>query len=295
MLTALDENNAPEDFTGRGDALISPFFKSIGKRVGGSPQKRVIVLKDSVKRKYGRYSLNQMFRLAQTQFDGLLTEAGIDTCWRPMIEETASMRFVAPSTADAIVTFSAGRSVVPQEGRGEVKKVKVNTVSDQLGSEQIVRVVVAPAILLLGPQGDADSIILSDPQVTTLSTALILWIYCKTGQFNAGVGLLDHCAKAFAARWKKRYSKKNGWEPIRWYVVLFNRARCLDRPDSTVRRASVTCLRHLRLNPPCACVAELPEAEARHPASRYVRESSRECAQLRLPRGAQRRRGGDLA
>ena len=242
MLTTLNENSAPEDFAGRGDARISPFFKSIGKRVGGSPQKRVLELKDSVKRKYGRYSLAQMFRLADTQFDGLLTEAGIDTCWRSMIEESASMRFVAPSTADAIVTFSGGRSVVPQEGRGEVTKVKVNTVSDQLGREQIVRVVVAPAILLLGPQGDAHSIILSDPQVTTLSTALILWIYCKTGQFNVGVGLLEHCAKAFDARWKKRYCKKNGWQPIRWYVVLFNRARCLDRPDSTVRRASVPSL-----------------------------------------------------
>ena len=81
MLTTLNENSAPEDFAGRGDALISPFFKSIGKRVGGSPQKRVLELKDSVKRKYGRYSLAQMFRLADTQFDGLLTEAGIDMQW----------------------------------------------------------------------------------------------------------------------------------------------------------------------------------------------------------------------
>jgi hypothetical protein len=42
MALTLDEDTAPADFTGQGDARGSPFFKAMARELGGSPGVKLI-------------------------------------------------------------------------------------------------------------------------------------------------------------------------------------------------------------------------------------------------------------
>jgi hypothetical protein len=77
---------------------------------------------------------------------------------------------------------------------------------------------------------------LTDPQITLLSNAWALWLYCKTGKFNVGAQLMNHCAKQFAARYKRRVQGKKETTELDWLKTLKQKSYVLNRKDATVRR-----------------------------------------------------------
>jgi hypothetical protein len=136
--------------------------------------------------------------------------------------------------------------------QGEQTVVRQNTISDQLGHADIDRVSVPESIFKLVVLIDPENQGLTDTAITLLSNAWALWLYCKTGKFNVGAKLTDHCAKQFAARYKRRVQGKKVATELDWLKTLKQKSYVLNRKDATVRRVdrraysalshSLTCL-----------------------------------------------------
>ena len=58
-----DENSMPEDFAGKPDAAISPFYKALSRTLGGptsSPGAKAIKVKDMIKGRFARTKMGQI-------------------------------------------------------------------------------------------------------------------------------------------------------------------------------------------------------------------------------------------
>lgn len=245
MAPPLDENSAPEAFAGHPEAGVSPYYKAMAKDLGGaqtSPGAKAIRVKDILKGQYARSKLGAMFRLTSSQFDKVLTQAGAAVEWRDMVEETAGGKFAAPecpSSARLMVVSASGENI---EGHGEVTVVKVNTVSDALGTKQIDRVIVPKVVFQSLPFEvmDAANVQLRAPDITALSRSFVLWVWCMTGKFNIGAPLCRHAAKQFDARHKLGLDPKSpGGKDLLWMGILLRQARLMDRSDASVRPHSL--------------------------------------------------------
>ena len=235
MALILDENTAPADFTGQGDARGSPFFKAMARELGGSPGVKLIEAGKLVKGMYARSRLQQVFDLTQDQVGTVLVKAGVSTevvpVWRRMLESASGFNFALPN-----VPASAHITTILQNGEGQGDKaiIRENTVSAQLGFECISRVSVPENLFSIVECKHPENRAISDTQVRQLSTAHAVWIFCKTGKFNIGARLVEHNAKQFDARYKFRMAggKKN--TRLDWEAILNRKALCLNRPDATV-------------------------------------------------------------
>jgi hypothetical protein len=146
-----NENSAPNAFAGHPDALLSPYYKSLAKELGGadrSPGNKAIAIKDRLKRKYLRTRMGQMFNLTTTQFDSVLTDVGAEVHWRDVIQETGGGEFVKPECpSSARLALVSARDA--GEAHGNIITVKENTVSHALGRAQIQCIVVPQSIFQL--------------------------------------------------------------------------------------------------------------------------------------------------
>lgn len=107
----LSDKHPPEAFYRRGDALISPYFKSIGRELGGTPERKVIEAKDLVKKRYARTRIQQLFKLTGKQFEEVLSDVGADTCWKPMFEEHAGYTFTSTAIHNTDLALLTGMRV----------------------------------------------------------------------------------------------------------------------------------------------------------------------------------------
>ena len=117
---------------------------------------------------------------------------------------------------------------------GDRAVVVANTVSSQLGVHACDEINIPEVIYALVTVSDPENFAISTTQVRLLSTAIVMWIWCKTGKFNLGARLVEHNAKQFDARYKFRMAggKKNN--RLDWEAILNRKALCLNRPDATV-------------------------------------------------------------
>ena len=237
-----DENNDPDDFAGIGDAGVSPFYKSLSKRLGGeltSPGAKAIKVKNLIKGRFARFKMKHMFKLTESQFDHVLVEAKADVCWRPMIEELGGGKFEKPDcpSSAALVTFAARTaSDMPAVGRGDVKVVKENTLSDELGRESVDRVWVPKSLLRSFHVMDTLNTEVGTTEAGILSLDWALWAFGKSGKLNFGIYFIRHCAKQFEQVYPKGYAKPG---ILRWEKILGYKAECMARRDAAVRH---TCL-----------------------------------------------------
>ena len=121
----------PEDFAGKPDAAISPFYKALSRTLGGptsSPGAKAIKVKDMIKGRFARTKMGQMYALTTTQFDTVLIEVKAHVCWRPLIEEVGGGNFRVPQCPSSarLVEISSqaadtGRGAVTNEEDAEVE------------------------------------------------------------------------------------------------------------------------------------------------------------------------------
>lgn len=203
----------PEAFAGRGDARLSPFFRALGRDLGGSPGRKAAQCQQIIKVKYGRTKMKQLWRLTTVQMERVLQEVGADVCWRPMIEDAGGFMFEVPDVPESAALVQTGGTLAA--GRGELTRTVENTVADSLGVVSLCRIWVPEAIFALVTVCDPLNTRLKPAQVNILSTAWCVWLYCKTGKFNAGTALANHCGKQFDARYPLLPLKKEkGFAPI---------------------------------------------------------------------------------
>ena len=86
-MAQLDENSRPEDFYGREEAGVSPFFKSIAREIGDGPEGPCVQLKNTIKTKYLRARLSSLFKMTWCQFEREAENHGGSASWRPAFEE----------------------------------------------------------------------------------------------------------------------------------------------------------------------------------------------------------------
>jgi hypothetical protein len=234
-----NENSAPNAFAGHPDALLSPYYKSLAKELGGadrSPGNKAIAIKDRLKRKYLRTRMGQMFNLTTTQFDSVLTDVGAEVHWRDVIQETGGGEFVKPECpSSARLALVNARDA--GEAHGNITTVKENTVSHALGRAHIQCIVVPESIFQLVINFDIVNVKLRPTDITILSRAFVLWVWCKTGKFNLGAQICRHAAKQFEARHPLGIDPNSPMTQLDlcWYLILLRQSRVMDRPDSLVR------------------------------------------------------------
>ena len=132
MALTLTENSRPQDFTGQGDALLSPYMKSFARELGGTPARRMVAAKDLVKSRFCRTRMSQLFGLVPSQMETVLRDVGVEDAvsWREMLEEGAGFQFAqcAQPRSALVTTIVHGHAA-----QGVKTVVRENTVSDQLG------------------------------------------------------------------------------------------------------------------------------------------------------------------
>jgi hypothetical protein len=234
-----DEDSPPEAFARYPLALVSPFFKSFARELGGSPAEKAIKVKNLVKGRYARTRMKQLFGLTTTQIDSVLMEVKASTCWRPIIEELGGGKFVVPDCPSSakLVPFSTDSPV--DVGRGEVSQVKVNTLGDQLGKAQVARVWVPFSLFKISRLFGLASAELGTTAASELATEWALWVYSKTGQFNLGIHFIWQCARQFEHVYPKGTSpNKKRPTRLKWEQILEDKTNCMNRKDATVRRCT---------------------------------------------------------
>jgi hypothetical protein len=166
----LDESSRPEQWRGKGNQLISPFFRSIAREMGSGPAAdKAIEIKNNIKRLYWRTRMHQLFKLTPEQFD----KAGGDSCLREAVEEYGGGTFVQPqvlqplpaqvrrrpSNENSSDAEDADVEELQDEdefedavGAGEVIKQVENTLSQELGQAKLAKVIV-PSQVIYAPRG----------------------------------------------------------------------------------------------------------------------------------------------
>jgi len=234
MLARLDDAPRPEAFGGKRDALISPFFKAIAGELDGSPAERAIAVKNVVKRRFMRTRMSHMFALTDTQFDSVLIDVGADTTWRPHIENLAQMTFTK-SSAPPSATFA---HIQPSDrhhfgghgvAAGAVVETKENTLSDELGAEQVVKLMPPEFIWALVELMDPVNESVCEKQMTKICTELMVWLFCLFGKWNIGVAIIRRLARMATVRFPNVKAKSGSWEKTLKY-----KSQCLSRKDASV-------------------------------------------------------------
>lgn len=227
---SLSELDSPSRFAGKPEEKISPLFKSFARELGdaGSPALRV---KDALKRQFARVKLAGMFELTTDQFDQLLVDSGASTAWRPVIENYCAMRFVVCDSSSSAAKVASGRqggAPVEQQAEGVVVKSTTNTLYRQLGAHYVGQIYVPPMVLLILDLDDPKGATLSQEQVSNLTAACCVWMFCLFAKLNIGIGCVRQIAKSYAAQYPCLTSEQ-------WISKIGGRFRTLDRPDAIVR------------------------------------------------------------
>ena len=252
-LTELTEHDPPEAFRGQSDAKLSPFFKSLGKELGGPSETVAISIKDAIKRKWGRTRMKQMFGLTTLQIDTLFAELGA-AHWRGTIEESLGMQFAAPLPAtsgqllltprEAVLMNAAGQPDIDScgvrikpEGEGNQEKVLNNTLSEELGAVALKLVMVPEVVYAAIDVGDRAHVVLKTGQMTELTNAWGVWTFANWGKLNVGAAFARVCAKQFAAQFKM-------YSPSEFEMKLKQKSYTLNRKNAHVGAPNRTSTSH---------------------------------------------------
>jgi|TARA_B110000046_G_C12999806_1_gene401679 hypothetical protein len=230
-----DESAPPEAYAGKGDAGISPFFKAIARDLSGSPADAALAVKDLTKKRFARTKLKQLFKLTDTQFEGVLRDAGAEVTWRPMVEEYGGMKFAkvdCPSSA-LLVRVGEAPAVLAARPQGALVEERENTVSKELGKVQCEMVLIPESMYALIELIDPMVMEVNEVQMGVVTMSVCVWIWCKTGKWNIGAFLLLLLAQQLARRFPKLQSC-NG-RPRTWLKALTTKSQCYSRKDSAVR------------------------------------------------------------
>ena len=276
-----DENSMPEDFAGKPDAAISPFYKALSRTLGGptsSPGAKAIKVKDLIKGRFARTKMGQMYALTTTQFDTVLIEVKAHVCWRPLIEEVGGGNFRVPQCPSSarLVEIS---SQAADTGRGAVKVLKENTLTDEIGRSQVLKVWVPKHLFKSVYIMDTIHTALDSTQSGLLSTEWALWAFSKYGKLNFGIFFVRHCARQFEHVYPKGFVRPG---VLKWERILADKAICMNRNDASVRCCSPS---PAHSNP---CTA-MPPSPA-HRGTLYLGQRATETPQHQRPSPPRERR-----
>lgn len=201
--------------------------------------------------RYIRARLGSVFSLTTLQFKTILTEHNGDEAWLSEVERHAGFKFEAcecPSSAMLVVKQS-GTSLTKMHGEGEVTKPKDNTLAEQLGQAQVARLEVPEAVFdHMRDVQDPTNNEINDSIMTAMSNAVFVWLFCKFGKFNVGLGVVRQCAMQLRVRAPKLKALRG--ESRTWDKVLANKAYLFARQDALVSPLSLPrCLHALHTSP----------------------------------------------
>ena len=229
-----DENAPPEAFAGKGEALISPFFKAIARDLDGPLAQAALDVKDLTKRRYARTKLRQLFALTDSQFEGVLRDAGAEVTWRPLIEEYGGFKFDkvnCPSSA-ALLRVAEAPAAMAAQPQGAKIEQRENTLSKELGKEMCGRITVPELIYALLELSDPRLQEVDERHMGYVTQAALVWLFCKSGKWNVGAYLLSLLAYQLSCR-APNLRPCNG-KPRSWLKALTTKANAFSRTKSDV-------------------------------------------------------------
>ena len=161
----LDASCRPEQFKGKHNQLLSPFFNSIAREVGSAEgAEDVLNIKNNLKSKFWRTRIGQMFGLTPEQF----YEAGATHGMLLAVKEFAGGKFARPpqpllrparlvagvggdgGTDDGGAEGGASDDEVVKEeddGEGDQSREGENTLAAELGQKKLKSIIVPKAVL----------------------------------------------------------------------------------------------------------------------------------------------------
>ena len=224
---------ATEDFKDDLCAPLTPYFKGWADELGGTPGHRLIAVKKLVKSKYGRGKLGGMFKLTESQYEGLLVEAGCDPYFRIVTEEHLGQHFAqvqVPSSAALVPAVSRTADSADLYMRHE-KKGKQGTVSATLLSYEGELLPCEALAVISTPNIGANPI--SIPDLSASTTEIVASFFCEHGTLAIGANLvrLKGGQMGLHAPHLPSRSKK----PCKWDSSIQFKCENWARPDATVR------------------------------------------------------------
>lgn len=228
----MDDDALLDDFVGKPDARVSPYCRAIAREIGGSPGKAAIVAGDIVKKRFAKTRLRQLFHLTTSQFESVLSEAGADPSWRPMFEEAAGMQFQVITCP--VVTSSASiekSRALALEGYGAQTLYKTNTLSVELGSASVSRILVPTEVFVVKITGDSRHYTLKQEEVTQIGNKMVAWMFAKKGKVNLGAPVIRELAKQTNVHYPKISTKKGALTT--WLKYLTGKFQVCNRSDAT--------------------------------------------------------------
>jgi hypothetical protein len=234
---------SPSSFRGDATARQSPLFESIGRELGGSPERKATTLSALLKSRWIKTRLlgpAGIFTLTDNQFEGCAQTAGFSQpCEvRKMVEEYTGYSFQsctvsAPETAEQENTSN-------QHGKGHQTIEKDNTISDQLGVAGCCRVALPQTIIgkYLAMVPDSENTEVNEKIFGPASTDIAVWMYCMTGKWNWG-SLLDRKLGQQMSFYLPKLEPISPGKPRGWQGVFSNKHRLLGRNDVAVRERAL--------------------------------------------------------